>query len=96
MAKCRFKEWLYGSKNHWPEPPKAKKNEKKKERVIFKAPPVMCECGVKANYDLVPSELGIGHYCGHMVDYDEVGYCCGKHEIIFFSFAKSYDLIFFV
>jgi hypothetical protein len=29
-----------------------------------------------------------------MVDYDEVGYCCGKHEIVFFSFAKSYDLIF--
>jgi hypothetical protein len=44
----------------------------------------MCECGVKANYDLVPLELGIGHWCGHMVDYDEVGYCCGKYEIIFF------------
>ena len=29
-----------------------------------------------------------------MVDYDEVGYCCGKHEIVFFSFAKSYDQIF--
>jgi hypothetical protein len=54
----------------------------------------MCECGVKANYGLVPSELGIGHYCIHMVDYDEVGYCCEKHEIVFFSFAKSYDLIF--
>jgi hypothetical protein len=36
------------------------------------------------NYGLVPSELGIGHYYGHMVDCDEVGYCCGKHEIIFF------------
>jgi hypothetical protein len=30
-----------------------------------------------------------------MVDYDEVGYCCGKHEIVFFlSFAKTYDIIF--
>ena len=29
-----------------------------------------------------------------MVDYDEVGYCCGKHEIVFCSFAKTYDLIF--
>ena len=56
MAKCRFKEWLYGPKNQWPEkPPKVK--EKKKERVIYKAPPVMCECGVKSNYGLVPSEL---------------------------------------
>ena len=46
----------------------------------------MCEYGVKANYGLVPLELGIGHWCGHMVDYDEVGYCCGKHEIDFFFY----------
>jgi hypothetical protein len=53
MAKCRFKEWLYGPKNQWSEePPKAKK--KKKEMVIYKAPPVMCEYGVKSNYGLVP------------------------------------------
>ncbi|XP_066352108.1 uncharacterized protein [Miscanthus floridulus] len=31
----------------------------------------MCECGVNASYGLVPSELEVGHYCGHMVDYDE-------------------------
>ena len=43
--------------------------EKKKERVIYKAPPVMCEYGVKSNYSLVPLELGIGHYCGHMIEY---------------------------
>ena len=82
MEKCRFKEWLYGE-NQWPEEP-PKEKEKKKERVIYKAPPVMRECGVKSNYGLVPSELGIGYWCGHMVDYDEVGYYCGKHEIIFF------------
>ena len=30
MAKCRFKEWLYGPKNQWPkEPPKAKQKKKK-------------------------------------------------------------------
>jgi hypothetical protein len=51
----------------------------------------MCKCGVKANYGLVPSELGIGHYCGHMVDYDEIGYFCGKHEIIFFLSQRAYD-----
>ena len=50
----------------------------------------MCECGVKSNYGLVPSELGIGHYWGHMDEYDEVGYFCGKHEIIFCFFAKTY------
>ena len=67
------------------EPPKVK--EKKKERVIYKAPPIMCECGVKSNYDLVPSELGMGHYCGHMLEYDEVSYFCGKHEIVFYFFC---------
>ena len=46
MAKCRFKEWLYGPKNKWPEEsPKAK--QKKKEMLIYKALPVKCECGVK-------------------------------------------------
>ena len=73
MVKCRFKEWLYGPKNQWSEEPR-KVKEKKKERVICKAPPIMCECGVKSNYGLVPSEFGRGHYCGHMIDYDEVGY----------------------
>ena len=86
MAKCRFKEWLYGPKNQWPEEPR-KVKEKKKERVIYKAPPVMCECGVKSNYGLVPSELGICHYCGQMVEYDEVGYFYGKHEIVFCFFC---------
>ena len=38
FVKCRFKEWLYGPKNQWPEPPKAK--DKKKEMLIYKAPPV--------------------------------------------------------
>ena len=85
--KCCFKEWLYGPKNQWPEPPKEKEKKKKKERVIFKAPPVIFECGVKSNYGLVPLELGIGHYFGHMVDYDEVGYCCGKPKIVIFFFC---------
>ena len=85
FAKCRFKKCLYGPKNQWPEPSKAK--EKKKERIIIEAPPVMCECGVKSNYGLVPSELGIGHYCGHMIEYDEVCYFSGKHEIIFCLFC---------
>jgi len=45
-----------------------------KEEVYFAscAPPVMCKCGVEASYGLVPSGLGIGHFCGHMIDYDEV------------------------
>jgi hypothetical protein len=78
FEKCRFREWLYGPKSHWPEP-----KEKKKDRIITPAPPVLCECGVEAHYNLVPLERGIGHWCGHMVDYDEVGYYCGKHEIEF-------------
>ena len=89
MAKYRFKEWLYGPKNQQLEEPRNVK-EKKKEWVIYKAPPVMCECGVKSNYGLVPSELGIGHYCGHMVEYDEVGYFLVNIKSYFVSFAKAY------
>jgi hypothetical protein len=32
---------------------------------------VLYKCGIKAKYGLVPSELGVGYFCGHMVDYDE-------------------------
>ena len=63
-----------------------KGKEKKKERLIYKAPLVKCECGVKFNYGLVLSEFEIGNYCGHMVDYNEVGYFCDKHEIVFCFF----------
>jgi hypothetical protein len=34
---------------------------------------ILCKCGIEAKYGLVPSELGVGYFCGHMVDYDEVG-----------------------
>ena len=67
--KCDSMEWLYGPMFHWPE---AKAKEKK--RIITLAPPVLCKCGVEAHYGLVPSEHVIGHWCDHMVDYDEVGY----------------------
>lgn len=66
--KCDFMEWLYGPMSHSPKP-----QEKKKERIIIPAPPVLCKCGVEAHYGLVPSKRGIGHWCDHMVDYDEVG-----------------------
>jgi hypothetical protein len=40
--------------------------------------PVLCKCSVGAKYGLVPSELGVGYFCGHMVVYNEVcvGYIC--------------------
>jgi hypothetical protein len=34
---------------------------------------VLCKCGIEAKFVLVPSKLGVGYFCGHMVDYDEVG-----------------------
>jgi hypothetical protein len=51
--------------SHWSE-----QKKKKKERIIIPAPPVLCKCGVEAHYNLVPSELEIDYWCGHMVDYD--------------------------
>jgi hypothetical protein len=57
--------------SHWPEPEakEKKKNEWTKE---LKFDPVLCKCGIEAKYGLVPSELDVGYFCGHMVDYDEV------------------------
>ena len=66
----------------------ATKGKGKEERKVnLQSTSIIYECGVKSNYGLVPSELRIGHYCGHMVDYDEVGYFCGKHEIVFYFFC---------
>ena len=44
--------------------------------------PVLCKCGIEAKYGLVPSELGVGYFCGHMVDYDEVGFFCTRCNVI--------------
>ena len=42
---------------------------------------VLCKRGIEAKYGLVPFELGVGYFCGHMVDYDEVD--------IYFLFALA-------
>jgi hypothetical protein len=42
---------------------------------------VLCKCGIEAKFGLVPSKLGVGYFCGHMVDYDEVD--------IYFLFASA-------
>jgi hypothetical protein len=49
-----------------------RKNEWTEE---LKSDPVLCKCGIEFKYGLVPSEHGVGYFCGHMVDYDEVGIC---------------------
>jgi hypothetical protein len=68
--KCHFREWLCGPMSHWPEP-EAKENKKMSGQKS--SDPVLCKCGIEAKYGLVPFELGVGYFCGHMVDYDEVG-----------------------
>ena len=58
-----------------------------------------CPCGVLAKYGLVPSELGVGLYCGHTVDRDIVSdiltICTTKYlyhvvarTIVFLSFCR--------
>jgi hypothetical protein len=56
---------------------RGKEKEKNQWAEELKFDPVLCKCGIEAKYGLVPSELGVGYFCGHMVDYDEVGiiYC---------------------
>jgi hypothetical protein len=63
---------LYGPLSHWPEP-EVKGKEKNQWAEELKFDQVLCKCGIEAKYGLVPSELGVGYFCGHMVDYDEVG-----------------------
>jgi hypothetical protein len=58
---------------------RGKGKEKNQWAEELKFDPVLYKCGNEAKYGLVPSELGVGYFCGHMVDYDEVG--------IFFALA---------
>ena len=72
---------MYGPLSHWPEPEVKEKRYKQWAEEEVKFDPVLCKCGIEAKYGLVPSELGVGYFCGHMVDYDEVG--------IYFLFASA-------
>jgi hypothetical protein len=58
---------------------KGKENNEWAEELMFD--PVLCKRGIEAKYGLVPFELGVGYFCGHMVDYDEVD--------IYFLFASA-------
>ena len=64
--KCWWSEYLCGPKSHWP--------EKRKDVVVAQRSHVVgtCPYGVQTNYGLVHSELGVGHYYGHMVGHDVV------------------------
>jgi hypothetical protein len=69
---CDFSEYDYGPKSYWPE--SYGKEKGKEKEVHIQAPERKCRCGVRANHGLVPSELGIGYYCGHMLG-DELVSC---------------------
>jgi hypothetical protein len=66
--------------SHWLEL-EAKEKKKNDWTEELKSDPVLCKCGIEAKFGLVPSELGVGYFCGHMVYYDEVG--------IYFLFASA-------
>ena len=67
---CDFSEYDYGPKSYLFK----STNKKGKEKVKYVAPERKCRCGVAVNYGLVPSELGIGYYCRHMIGDDLVGF----------------------
>jgi hypothetical protein len=60
---------------------RGKGKEKNEWAEVLKFDPVLCKCGIEAKYGLNPFELGVGYFCRHMVDYDEVG--------IYFLFASA-------
>jgi hypothetical protein len=66
--------------SYWLEP-EAKEKKKNEWVEELKFDPVLCKCGIEVKYGLVPSELGVSYFCGHMVDYNEVG--------IYFLFASA-------
>jgi hypothetical protein len=68
---CDFNKYDYGPKSYWPE---SKDKKGKEVEVELVAPDRNCRCGIVGNYGLVPSELGIGYYCGHMIGDDMVGF----------------------
>ena len=51
---------------------RGKGKEKKEWAEELKSDLVLCKYGIEDKYGFVPSELGVGYFCGHMVDYDEV------------------------
>jgi hypothetical protein len=66
--------------SHWPklEAKEKKTNEWAKE---LKSNPVLYKCCIEAKYGLVPSKFGVGYFCGHTVDYDEVGIYFCLHQL---------------
>jgi hypothetical protein len=44
------------------------KIRREKRRVELVALDTNCRCGIAENYGLVPSELGIGYCCEHMIE----------------------------
>lgn len=74
---------MYGPLSHWPEPEVKEKRYNQWAEEEIKFDPVLCKCGIEAKYGLVPSKLGVGYFCGHMVDYDEVGiFFCTRCNVI--------------
>ena len=53
-----------------------------------------CPCWVPANYGLVSLELGVDHYCRHMVGRDEVSHIYDpfKVKLIIFDTTTENDL----
>ena len=66
--------------SHWPEP-EAKEKKKNEWAEELKSHPELYKCGIKVKYGLVPSEFGVGYFCGHMVDYNEVGISFCLHQL---------------
>jgi hypothetical protein len=74
---------LYGPDGQWKD---EEKDEVKGKRVIEPCAQRKCPCGVNAKHGIVPSELGVGYYCGHVVGNDMVGSCV----VSIFNVALSY------
>ena len=68
---------------------------KGEEKVVVEST-VLGTCRVPTNYCLVPSELGVGHYRGHMVGHDEVSHVYNpfKVSMLLLCLPHKIDIVF--
>ncbi|XP_062185874.1 uncharacterized protein LOC133889361 [Phragmites australis] len=76
---CGFRDPLYGPDGQWKD---EEKDEMKEKRVIEPCAPRKCPCDVNANHGIVPSELGVGYYCGHVIGNDMRTWKCSWEEYL--------------
>lgn len=64
--RCAFNEYIHGPRSLWPNEAQLREFESGETPwPCERLPPTRCKCGIVATKGVVPSELGVGVYCGN-------------------------------